>query len=168
MTTDKAPQIEPLRDSDRQREASGPLYFEDIQLGDTWVSGGRTVTETDVVMFAGLTGDYNPLHVDREFAKETPFGKPIAHGLLGMSLVAGLGNHAPLVHTVAFVGVRDWKFLEPIFIGDTVHVHTEVMELRERGRRRGQVIWKRRLVRHDGTTLQEGLFESLVMKRKTR
>ena len=165
MSTEKAQPIESSPDGARQPRLSGPLYFEDIHVGDTWVSGGRTVTETDVVMFAGLTGDYNPLHVDHEFAKETPFGKPIAHGLLGMALVAGLGNHAPLVKTAAFVSVRDWKFLEPTFIGDTVHVHTEVMEMCERGRRRGEVVWRRRLVRHDGTTLQEGLFDSLVMKR---
>ena len=60
----------------------------------TWKSSGRTVTETDVVMFAGLTGDYNPLHIDHEYVKDTPFRRPIAHGLLGVSLVAGLGNHA--------------------------------------------------------------------------
>jgi 3-hydroxybutyryl-CoA dehydratase len=163
MNADRTQRIE---NGSHAPNRSGPLYFEDLHVGETWVSDGRTVTETDVVMFAGLTGDYNPLHVDREFAKETPFGKPIAHGLLGMSLVAGLGNHAPLVKTAAFVSVRDWKFLEPTFIGDTVHVTTEVMEKQPRGRRRGEVVWMRRLVRHDGTTLQEGLFESLVMKRQ--
>ena len=166
MTTEKARQPESEEDGADQRGGLGPLYYEDIHVGDTWISNGRTVTETDVVMFAGLTGDYNPLHVDHEFAKKTPFRKPIAHGLLGMALVAGLGNHAPLVKTAAFVGVREWKFLQPTFIGDTVHVHTEVMEKRASGRRRGAVVWKRRLVRHDGTTMQEGLFDSLVMKRQ--
>ena len=143
-----------------------PLYFEEIQVGQQWKSGSRTVTETDVVMFAGLTGDYNPLHVDHEFARTTPFGKPIAHGLLGVSLVAGLGNHAPLVKTEAFVAIREWRFLQPCFIGDTVHVETEVVEVSERGRRRGSVLWKRRLVHHDGRVLQEGIFESLVRRQR--
>ena len=70
----------------------GPLFFDDIAVGDTWKSGARTVTETDIVMFAGLTGDYNPLHVDEEFAKETFYGARIAHGLYGAALVAGVGE----------------------------------------------------------------------------
>src|SRR5262245_41641888 len=94
-----------------------PLYFDQIQVGDTWESPARTVTEADVVNFAGLTGDYNPLHVDHEFARGTPFGKPLAHGLLGLSLVAGLGSHSPWMRTVAFVRIREWNFIKPVFIG---------------------------------------------------
>lgn len=74
-----------------------PLHFGDLAVGDHWTSFGRTVTETDVVNFAGMTGDYDPLHVDHEFARQTPFGKPIAHGLLGLSLVAGLASQCPSV-----------------------------------------------------------------------
>jgi acyl dehydratase len=144
---------------------SEPLYFDDFEIGDTWESSGRTVTETDVVMFAGLTGDYNPLHVDHEYVKETPFKKPIAHGLLGVSLVAGLGNHAPLVKTVAFVSILEWQFLKPTFIGDTVHIQTEAIAKEDKGRRRGLVHWRRQLVSHSGETMQSGVFVSLVEKR---
>ncbi len=147
---------------------SEPLYYEDFEVGDTWVSSGRTITETDVVLFAGMTGDYNPLHVDHEYVKETPFKKPIAHGLLGVSLVAGLGNHAPLVKTVAFVSIREWQFLKAIFIGETVHIHTEAIEKVDKSRRRGQVSWKRQLVGHDGQILQSGVFISLVQKRNVK
>ena len=133
---------------------SQPLYYEDIHIGDTWESTGRTVTETDVVMFAGLTGDYNPLHIDHEFVKETPFRRPIAHGLLGAALVAGLGNHAPLVKTAAFVEIREWQFLDALYIGETVHIHTEAIEKVDRSRRHGQVCWKRQLVSHAGKPLQ--------------
>ena len=144
----------------------GPLYFEDVNIGDRWTSGRRTVTETDVVMFAGLTGDYNPLHIDHEAAKQTPYGKPIAHGLLGVALVAGLGSHAPLMKTDAFVRIQDWKFLKPTFIGDTVEIQTELVEKVDGGRRRGTCLWRRELVNHNGEVVQSGLFESLVAKRK--
>lgn len=144
---------------------SGPLYFDEIALGDTWESGRRTITETDVVMFAGLTGDFDPLHVDHEFAKQTPYKQPIAHGLLGMSLVAGLGSHAPQMQTEAFVGVREWTFHKPLFIGDTVHVRTRVHELEAR-RNRGRVLWLRELFNQRGEVVQSGIFESLVRKQR--
>jgi acyl dehydratase len=145
-----------------------PLYFDDLHVGDRWKSRSRTITEADVVGFAGLTGDYDPLHVDHEFVKQTPFGQPIAHGLLGLSFVAGLGSYFPMVHTVAFVAVRNWEFLRPTFIGDTVHAVNEVAELKESGRRRGVVLWKRQLVNYDGQVVQQGIFETLVARSPTK
>ncbi len=142
-----------------------PLFFDDVHVGDEWTSSSRTITETDIVMFASMTGDFNALHVDHEFSRQTPFGKPLAHGLLGVAWVAGLGSHAPLMQTEAFVAIREWKFLRPCFAGDTVHVHTVVVEKTE-GRRRGTILWKRSLVHHDGRVLQEGIFESLVTRRR--
>ncbi len=139
-----------------------PLCFDELDVGDCWRSPARTVTETDVVNFAGLTGDYDPLHVDREFAAHTPFGKPIAHGLLGLSFVAGLGSHSPWAATVAFVGIKDWNFRRPVFIGDTVHVLTEVLHMRPKGRRCGIVAWKRQLINQSDEVAQEGTFETLV------
>ena len=91
-----------------------------------------------------------------------PFGKPIAHGLLGLSLVAGLGSTYPPVHTVAFIEVREWKFLRPAYIGDTVRVVNEIAEKRSRGRRTGEITWRRRLINQDGAIVQEGLFVTLV------
>ena len=139
------------------------LYFNDVAIGDAWDSPARSVTETDVVNFAGMTGDYNPLHVDHEFAKNTLFGKPVAHGLLGLSFVAGLGSFSPWMKTAAFVRIVDWKFLKPIFIGDTVHVRTEIVAKEIRGRgRRGLITWKRQLINHVGVVVQEGVTETLV------
>ena len=139
------------------------LYFNDVEIGETWDSPARTVTETDIVNFAGMTGDYNPLHVDHEFAKDTLFGKPIAHGLLGLSFVAGLGSFSPWMRTAAFVRICDWKFLKPIFIGDTVYVRTEIVAKEIRGRgRRGLITWKRQLVNQAGVVVQEGTTETLV------
>jgi acyl dehydratase len=138
------------------------LFYEDLQAGDRWTSRGRTITESDVVSFAGLTGDFDPLHVDHEFAKQTPFGKPIAHGLLGLSFLAGLASQCPAVRTLAFSSLRDWQFVAPVYIGDTVHAVTEVVDKSTNGRRSGRISWNRQLVNQDGLTVQSGIFETLV------
>lgn len=117
-----------------------PRCFDQVEIGDTWRSPSRTITEGDIVSFAGLTGDFNPLHVNHKFARSTPFGRPIAHGLLGLSLVAGLGSLSPNMNTTAFMRVVEWKFLHPIYIGDTVHVITEVVDKQSGGRKHGLVI----------------------------
>jgi acyl dehydratase len=139
-----------------------PLHFEDLVVGNCWKSLGRTVTETDIVNFAGITGDYSSLHVDHEFARQTPFGKPIAHGLLGLSLVAGLASQCPSVRTIAFLKIENWEFLKPIYVGDTVHAETEVIGKNANGRRTGYVTWRRRLVNQSGDVVQSGVFQTLV------
>ena len=138
------------------------LCFDDVNVGDLWHSPTRTVTETDVVNFAGMTGDYNPLHVDHEFARSTPYGKPIAHGLLGLSLVAGLGSFSPWMQTAAFVRILEWNFAKPLFIGDTVRVRTECLTKQQKGRRHGLVLWNRELINQAGEVVQQGKFETLV------
>lgn len=145
---------------------SKTVYFDDLRVGDRWTSPERVITEAEVDRFADLTGDRNPLHVDKEFAREaSPFGRPIVHGLLGLSYVAGLGSESPLLDTLAFLGVSDWQFCRPIYFGDEVHVLTEVVELTPKGRKRGQVILQRTLVNQDGETVQQGFFKVLVARR---
>ena len=141
------------------------LFYEDLNAGDRWTSRARTITESDIINFAGLTGDFDPLHVDHEFAKQTPFGKPIAHGLLGLSFLAGLASQCPAVRTLAFSSLRDWQFLAPIYIGDTVHAVTEVVDKLTNGRRSGKITWNRQLVNQDEQTVQSGVFETLVAVR---
>lgn len=144
------------------------LRFEDLQVGAQWRSQGRTVTETDIVNFATQTGDFDPLHVDHEYASQGPFRRPIAHGLLGLAWVAGLARHYPLVETVAFVAIREWEFVRPVYAGDTVTVINEVADLRATGRRRGHVIWRRQLVNQSGQVVQQGMLETIVARRTTR
>lgn len=139
-----------------------PLFYEDIAVGQSWTSPRRTVTEADVVNFATMTGDFNPLHVDYDYAAKTPYRQPIAHGLLGLSWVAGLGSYFPNMNTVAFTAVRNWEFVRPLFFGDTVCVETTCMQKDAAGRRNGKVIWERRLLNQSQQIVQQGSFETLV------
>ena len=142
-----------------------PLGFEELQLGDSWLSASRIITEDDIQQFADLTGDRDPLHTDPVFAADGPFGKPIAHGLLGISFLAGLSSVAPRVLTSAFVSIRSWSFTKPVYIGDRVHVSTEILDLKAHGRRHGEVHWHRKLINQDGQTVQEGIFVTLVSRK---
>src|SRR5881275_2785971 len=139
------------------------LYFDDVEVGQEWESPGRTVTESDIVNFAGLSGDFNPIHIDHEFARGTPFRRPIAHGLLVFSVASGLGLFAPPMRTLAFLSIREWHFREPVFIGDTIHVRSEVVEKETRARgRRGVITWKRQLINQEEKIVQEGVTLTLV------
>lgn len=148
------------------KHAIPTLTFEDLAPGDEWESPARTVTEADVVAFAGLSGDFNPIHVDHESARDHPFGRPVAHGLLGVAIASGLASNSPRVDTVAFLAIEGWRFLHPIAFGDTIRVTTRVESVRPRSRgRRAEVIWSRRLVNQHGIPVQEGTTRTLVRGR---
>jgi 3-hydroxybutyryl-CoA dehydratase len=106
------------------------LYFEEFSVGQRIITPARTVTESDVVTFAGLSGDFNQIHTDAEFTKKTPFGQRIAHGLLGLSIASGLAMRTGVLEgtVLAFREIQNWKFSRPVFIGDTIHVVLEVTE----------------------------------------
>jgi acyl dehydratase len=148
--------------------AAARRYFEDIQIGEEYESPGRTVTETDIVLFAGLSGDYNVLHTDAEFMKKSIFGERIAHGLLGLSIQAGLFTRATQAYaTLAFVGLR-WKFKGPIKIGDTIKVRLAVSGKRDTSKPdRGIVTIQRSVVNQRGEVVQEGDTEIMVERRKS-
>jgi 3-hydroxybutyryl-CoA dehydratase len=142
------------------------LTFEDLSPGDEWESPARTVTESDVVGFAGLSGDYNPIHVDHHASRNGAFGRPVAHGLLGLSIASGLASQSPRVDTLAFLAIEEWHFLQPIGFGDTIRVLTRVVSVQPKARgRRALVTWKRVLVNQDGTVVQEGTTRTLVKGR---
>lgn len=139
------------------------LFFDDVQVGQEWLSPGRTVTEADIVNFAGLSGDFNPIHVDHDFAKGTLFRRPIAHGLLVWSISSGLIVNSPAMRTLAFTTVKEWHFKEPVFIGDTIRVRSKVVEIEVRARgRRAAITWQRQLLNQDGKMVQEGIIVTLV------
>jgi acyl dehydratase len=145
------------------------LYFDDVEIGQEWESGGRTVTETDIVNFAGLSGDFNPIHLDHEYAKTTPFRRPIAHGLLVMAIGSGLGINFPPMRTQAILSMKEVNFREPVFIGDTIRIRVKVIGKEERARgRRGVITWQREIVNQDGKLVQEGISVTLVEGRGGR
>jgi 3-hydroxybutyryl-CoA dehydratase len=141
------------------------LYFEDLRPGDCWTSPIREVTAEDVADFASLTGDHDPLHTDQLVDAVSPFGEPVAHGLLGLSILAGLSSTAPNVATLALIGVSDWVFEAPIFFGDVVHVVTRVADVSGHGRRAGRVTWLKQLVNQNNRVVQKGTFITLVAAR---
>lgn len=114
-----------------------PRVFETIEEGDTDVTQGRTITEADVTNFAGVSGDFNHLHTDEERMADSPFGERIAHGMLVVSAATGLlwqnRSEEERNAVVAFYGIDDLRFRQPVYIGDTIRVELEVLETREKG-----------------------------------
>lgn len=107
-------------------------YLEDWRVGEVYVTDGRTITETDVTTFAAFTGDFHQNHTNEEYMKKTQFGKRIAHGLLGLAYSHGLLFRLNIItdNSIALLAVSDWKFLKPIFFGDTIHVKLTVTDIR--------------------------------------
>jgi 3-hydroxybutyryl-CoA dehydratase len=108
------------------------LYFEEFEVGLSITSAARTVTEADVVAFAGLTGDWTSIHTDAVYASTHPFGQRVAHGLLGFSIASGLAMRMGFLNEtiLAFREISEWKFSLPIYLGDTIHMQATVSETR--------------------------------------
>lgn len=122
-------------------------YFEDYQSGERFASPARTITEADIHAFASLTGDWHPLHTDAEFAKNTMFGERIAHGMLvlviGSALMLRLGQYVTLPKNfIAFYGIDQVRFTNPVRIGDTIRCESEIMEMSAKDEQRGVVTAK--------------------------
>lgn len=145
-----------------------PMYFADFEVGQRFTTPARTVTEADVVNFAGVSGDYNPIHTDAEFAKSTPFGQRIAHGLLVLSMLTGLRQRAGHFEgtIIAWLEIRNYRFLKPVFIGDTVRGESEILEKRETSKPdRGILVQRVRVYNQRGEVVQEGEFVTMVRRR---
>jgi len=144
-----------------------PLYFEDFEIDREYVTRSRTITEADVVAFAGLSGDFNPLHTDEEFAKKTMFGTRIAHGLLGLSIASGLINQMGIAEgtVMAFLGMT-WNFKGALKFGDTITVRQRVADRRETSKQdRGILRMAISVINQRGEVVQEGE-HTLMIKRR--
>ncbi|MEX2650225.1 MAG: MaoC/PaaZ C-terminal domain-containing protein [Alphaproteobacteria bacterium] len=142
-------------------------YYEDLKVGDSWLSPGRTITEADVVIFAGLTGDYNPIHTDEEFARATPFGGRILHGPAGFAIATGLESRLGIKDgtAIAFLGMT-WDLRLPIRIGDTIRVYECVAAMRETKKpTQGLVTFDVAVVNQRGEVTQEGQWKVLMKRR---
>jgi 3-hydroxybutyryl-CoA dehydratase len=140
-------------------------YFEEFEVDMTITSPGRTITESDIVTFAGLSGDYTQIHTDVEFSRSTLVGRRVAHGLLGMSVASGLAARTGVLEgtALAFREISEWKFIKPIFIGDTIHVLMTVIEVKGLPRLGGGAVSiELRVINQDDETLMRGIWKVLM------
>ena len=144
------------------------LYFEDFTPGQVFESTGRTVTETDLTLFSMLSGDWNPIHADAEFAKQTRYGQRVVHGALGIAMATGMLHQLGVFErsAVAMMSLREWRFLAPIFIGQTLRLRMEILAT-EAGAslRTGRIDRRLQLLDQTGAVIQEGCTDVLVLKR---
>ncbi len=144
------------------------LYWEEWEIGAENETSARTVTEADIVIYAGLSGDYNPLHVDEEYCKKTQFGGRIAHGPLVYGIAAGLLFQLHLYDDtmIALLGFEDLRFTKPVKPGDTIHVRVKVLEKRETSRPdRGVMKRQLQVLNQRGEVVQESI-QNILLKRK--
>jgi len=141
------------------------LYFEEFEIGQQIVSMGRTITESDIGLFAGLSGDFNQFHTDEEYAKNSLFGRRVAHGMLILAIASGLAMRTGILEgtTLAFREISEWKFSKPVFIGDTIHVVMKVIEKKEMRRIGGGAIFVQvSVVNQHDEMVMKGIWNVLV------
>jgi len=140
------------------------LYFEEFEVGQKLVSRGRTVTEADIVNFATLTGDFNPMHTDAEYCKNSFMGQRVAHGMLVISYAVGLVYQIGILEKTALAfRSLDVKFSIPVLIGDTIRCEVKVAETKEAKRLGGgQVMIDFRILNQDDKVVQKGTMTMLM------
>jgi len=144
-------------------------FFEELEIGLSVETAGRTVTEADVMAFAGLTGDFTELHTNEEFARTTVFGRRIAHGALVFSIAVGLTTRTNLLDDTiaAFSRVDNLRFVKPVFIGDTIDVRKTVVAVEEKGSLQGLVAFDTR-VRNQRGEIVLAYVDKVLVKRRPR
>lgn len=151
---------------ERRDKTERGRYFEDFEVGEEFVTLGKTVTEADVVLFAAFSGNHDPLHTDKEFCRQnSPYGEIVAHDTLGMVIQAMLSHDLGITEgttMLAFLGMT-WKFLKPIRIGDTLHAKQIVVDKKETSKRgRGIITIQAQLINQLNEVIQEGTKSVLV------
>jgi 3-hydroxybutyryl-CoA dehydratase len=145
------------------------MLFEEFEVGLDIETAARTITETDIVNFAGLSGDFNFIHTNAPAAQDTPFGQRVAHGMLVASIATGLAVQQGFIDgtTLAFREL-EWKFTKPVFIGDTVHVAIKVTETKPMARLGGGLVtFDARVVNQDGDAVHKGVWKMLIKGRES-
>jgi len=143
-------------------------YFSEFEVGLEFTSMGRTVTEADVVMFAGISGDFNPLHIDQTFAEKTPFGQRIAHGMLSASISTGLAQTLGIFEgtTMALLS-QTFHYKAPVFFGDTIRLRLTVTSMKPSSKGgKGTVVFTSDILKQDDTIVVTGAWTVLFRDRK--
>jgi 3-hydroxybutyryl-CoA dehydratase len=139
------------------------LYYEEMEVGLKVETAARTISEADIMLFAGISGDWNPVHVDAEYAKSMMFGERVAHGLLGLSVATGLAMQLGFLdRTVEAFTSMEWKFRAPIKIGDTIHTEAEVTQKKSVGPSGGFVTFNVVVKNQNDQTTQRGTWTIMV------
>lgn len=144
------------------------LYFDDLTVGLRFETPARTVTEADIVNFAGVSGDFNPLHTDAVHATSTPYGERVAHGILVLAMATGLRQRGGMFDgtVIGFLEIRSWRFAAPVLIGDTIRVVTEVTELIETSKPdRGVTVQRIEVHNQRDQIAQSGEFVMMLRRR---
>jgi acyl dehydratase len=143
------------------------LTFDEVEVGMRFETPARTIVEADLANFAGVSGDFNPLHTDAVFAEDSPYGRPIAHGVLALSVVTGLRQRMGTFDgtLLGFLEIRSWRFKAAVFPGDTIRAINEVVELNETSRPdRGVMVQRIEVLNQRDETVQEGEFVALLKR----
>ncbi len=141
------------------------MYFEEFEIGQQIVSVGRTVTESDIVNFAGLSADFNEIHTNAIYSEETPFGQRVAHGILGLSIASGLAWQTGVLEgtIIAFREINSWRFSKPVYIGDTLRVVMEIKATKAIPRAGGgTVVIQLDVQNQNGETVMKGSWTVLM------
>ncbi len=141
-------------------------YYEDVRIGDECVTPAVTITEAHILAYAGVAGDFSPIHMNEEFARTTPFGGRIAHGLMGLSITDGLKTQAEYRFQDGIALGWTWDFVGPIKVGDTVHVRFRVANTRTTKKPAwGIVFVAMELINQHGETVQRGEHRLMLPRR---
>ncbi len=149
-------------------EVSRGLYYEEFTDGEQITTAGRTITEADIVNFAGLSGDYNSIHTDLAYTQSSFYQQRVAHGLLVLSIASGLAFRTGLIEgtVIAWRDIGDWRFSQPVFIGDTVHAELEVVDHKPMPRLGGgRVDLEVRVKNQDDKVVMNGRWGLLVLSK---
>ena len=144
------------------------MWFEEFEVGQRIITPARTITEGDIVSYAGLSGDYNQIHTDSEFATKSFFGKRVAHGLLALSIVSGLAMRTGVLEgtVMAFREINNWRFSSPVFIGDTIHGELNIIETKAIPRLKGgSVVIEITVINQRGEVTMKGTWTALIASR---
>lgn len=144
------------------------LFFEDLKQGEVFESTGRTVTETDMTFFSMLSGDWNPIHCDQDFASKTRFGERLVHGAYGIAIATGMMHTLGIFEksAVAMMSISEWKFVKPITVGMTLRLRLTILDFDEgTSKRVGRVNRRLQLINERDEVVQDGVSDMLILKK---